>query len=518
MTILRNFGPAPMQIKDILTRGVFYRPVDTHSVEAALKVKEDIKSGKNVPRIPGELPFIPRMISKIKIGHLLGIGSTVLFWINSVLSKMTKPKDGERVANGSVELLRGLSKGFLGPGLLAGLVSFLTATFGTNIQEESIKAKLDTLVDRYQVKADGTSTNLKQNVPDSKFPSLDNVVLNETNEEELRRAISLIQDQNKGGIFCLRGITRCGKTMTAKAIARELASRSANKQAQFWFASDEAMERNFADKSKFLGEILGIETTVKRLERLVANAILENDDVVIVLDEAHQMLGFEGQGQVSNYDPNNPNQTSDVIESLKKLFSEKVRTKKCGNVYLVLTANSSANAMAAPMRGRMDADCFYDKPNQRERRKLIKLILEDELKNKNDRLKLKIEDFSDKDLDRLSSIGTCNLLEKFGNTEQIAYEEAVRAGFGGKVEELRSRPMLHYELIEKVVRSSVLEYIESKVTGKEKLIELIESSLKRKLEAELNQRPLWEGELTYYFGQNKPNHDPMMSLHRGTRL
>lgn len=492
---LSNLGPAPTQIKEILTRSVFYRPADTYSIEAALKLKEDIKAGKVTTKNLNELSTFKKFINQIKFGHLLGAVTVLL----PLLGRFIKAPEGK--SNDLKSLFNMVSF----PGFFIGIGSLFAATFFKNTQEESIKGKLDTLVDRYEVNADGTSVNLKQNVADSKFPSLDDVVLNETNEEEIKRAVSLIKDQKKGGIFCLRGITRCGKTMTARALTRELANKSESKKAQFWFASDEAMERNFADNSKILGQLLGIETTVKRLERLIANAMLEDEDVVIVLDEAHMMLGFEGSGKVSNYDPNNPNQTSEVVESLKKLFSEKLRTKKCGNVFLVLTANSSANAMAAPMRGRMDADCFYDKPTQIERKKLIKLILADELKNKKDRVNLKIEDFTDKDLEKLSSIGTCNLLEKFGNTEQIAYEEAVRAGFGGKVEELRSRPMLHYELIEKVVRSSVVEYIETKQTNKGNLVNLIETSLKKKLEAELKQRPLWEGELTYYFGQRSPD-------------
>ncbi len=52
---ISNLGPAPNQIKEILTRSVFYRPADTYSIEAALKLKEDIKAGKATTKNLNEL-------------------------------------------------------------------------------------------------------------------------------------------------------------------------------------------------------------------------------------------------------------------------------------------------------------------------------------------------------------------------------------------------------------------------------------------------------------------------------
>jgi hypothetical protein len=393
------------------------------------------------------------------------------------------------------ETLDGLSK----TGLLGSVGSFLVATFDKNIAEVNKAGLLDTLVTRYEVRADGKSINLTQGTESDRYPSLEKVVLSAENASELQAALDLTRDQGRGGALLLRGITRCGKTFTTKAIAHELAKNSPNKKAQYWFVSNSVMEKSLGDENRFFGKLLGEDPTIDKLEKIIAHAVMsrgEKDDIpiVIVVDEAQDFVSSK------NNSKNDPLQNSALVEGLKRLISEHLNTPKCKNILLAFTANSSADQLASPMQERMAADLFYDQPKAAERAAMIRLILADEFEKKGETLDIKLSDIKDSDLDKLAAIGTVNLLTKFGSkSETHAFEEAVRAGFGGNVEELRSRPMFNHLQIEKIVRSSVVNYIKSGMGGTKKLIDIIEDALKKKLDSVLANRSTWKKDLQFYF-------------------
>ena len=478
-------------ITNRLTESVFCRPKDIKTIEHALTVKREPILKQELEKTPSGFQYL---LSKIKIGHLIGLG-----WISTVLF-------GEYAKNkfnlDDKSLFSTFTRLNFPFGTVGSIGAFLVACFGKNTEEESTKGKLDTFVRRLTVNADG-STIGPNNVEDDDFPSLNDVIMPDINRQNLLQALSITHDEQRGGIFLLRGITRCGKTMTTRAAARYLAENSPNKKAYWWYATDNTMERSLADHERFLGSIFGSETTAQRLERILSRAILEDAPVVVVLDEAHMMLGSEGR-RTGSYDPNDPNQTSSIVEAIKKLVSEKLKTKKCPNVYLFLTANSSGNAIAAPMQGRMDTDIFYDKPDKDDRKQLITSTLKKQLELKKDLIDLKFEDFTPEDIESISEIGTENLLKQFSDTDdERAYSEAVLKGFGGDTRRLENRPLLTYELIEFIVKGAIVTYIQNGCKGgKNALIDSIENSLKQNVESILRQRS-WEGELLYYFGSGK---------------
>lgn len=486
------------RLKEVSTRSVFYRPKNIYSINKAYEMKK--KGEKNLD--PANLTTFQKLLQKLKVGHLIGLGTAGLFGGLDVIRRIAEKKKKKGTA-----AFTAVFESYSFFGALAGLASFLTACFYKNKHEESIKGSIDEIVDRYVVKADGSRTLIKEGVVDGKkHPSLDQVVLSRSNDMVLKDALALARDQKVGSIYCLSGITGCGKSMTAEAMATHLAKKSKTGRAQYWYASDKTMQENFMDLlpsfgQEILGKVLGVEGTHEKLEKLFAHAVLEDDDVVIVLDEAHNLLGSGGL----NFDPNNPHHSPQLVDSLKRLFSDKLKTKKCGNIYLVLPSNAKNDQIASPLARRMDANIFYDKPREEERKRLIKTIIEYEIRERGDQINIKAEDLKDEDFDKAAAIGTYNLLEKFGKNEDIAYEEALEAGFGGKVEELRSRPMFNGSEIDSVVRGAIVRYIENGCEGgKAKLLESIESSLQKLLDSILNERR-WESELKTYFGQSKPN-------------
>lgn len=475
------------KLTNLCTKSIFRPPVNIKSVDAALKIKAQSPDKRLQPKLESSWD---KAIQKIKVGHFAGIVLGGIGILSLYLAKTMKDTFLETLFKGS------------GPtGVFGGIVAFLVATFGSNEYESSVKEIIDEYVNRITVDKDG-NTVTRDGVPDLKCPSLDEVVLPQEHKDDLFGAMLLTQEEGVGGAFAFKGITRCGKTMSAKALARELAKRSPTGKAQFWFASEAAMKRNLADD---FGVNLFGETISQRIDRILGNAILEKDPVVIVLDEGHHLLGYERHGSERG-NLNSPHARSGMSSAFGKILSEKLRTKKCANVYLVITANSSAEEMSAHMKGRMDSDLFYDRPGETERKELIKLYLKEALEKHSDKLKgLKPSNFTDKDFEKLAEIGTVNLLKQYDKkSEKSAISEAKAAGFAGRIEMLRKRPMLHAEQIEKAVKTCVVRYISDGCKGRNKLYDMLRTSLEKNLSRELEERR-WEGELQYYFGnRNAP--------------
>jgi hypothetical protein len=482
-------------VKNFLTTSILRPHTAPDTVAKALKFQEQGKKLAS-PKANDQDTRIQKLTHKVKYGHFVGVGL-------GFLTAFIKPLIEKYNWDDSVSQF---IKRHLPLAVISSLGSFGIATFLPNPNELASQGDLDSLVQRFEVDSTGKSVDLKEDASSTDFPSLDDVILSESNKEELDSGLGIVKEKDRGGVFCLRGITRCGKTMTSKALARHLAQETGNK-AQYWYASEDTMTGSIADKEKLFGDMFGVETTIKKIERLLARAIVESNKgetpIVIVLDEAHKMLGGNSS-RPGKYDVNNPHHTNSVVESLKRLFSETVNTKMCKGIYVVMTANSSANEIAAPMRERMVADLFYDKPHEIERYRFIEHILQREMEEKTDKLDIKVNDITEQDIQHLSEIGTCNLLKQFGsNNEDRAFEEAVRAGFGGNVEELRNRPMLTHETIEKIIVSKVAHYANGKVAGgKQVLLRSIEEALNAKVQGILDQKSAWRSELLHYFGSN----------------
>lgn len=499
------------QVRETLTKRVFYRPTDIYSVDQALLVKQN--PAKYKPKENKELNSFQRFLTTVKLGHVVGAGWFGLIFGGEYARKNFNLDDDSFITK--------FIKNNTFFGTIGAVASLVIATLCKNVEEAATRGKLDGFVERTTVSSDGNSLT-KDGAKDKDFPSMSQVVMKKTDKDEILNAVFAAKDKGVGSVICLRGITRCGKTMTSQALAVEMAKKSKTGKAQFWFAKEEAMRKSFADDMPLkLFEQFGIETTAKRIERLIANAMLEEDHVVIVLDEAHMLLGYEGKdGTKKYYDPNDPNQRSAVTDALGKIIAEKLKSSNCSNVTVVLTANSAAHAMAQHMRGRMDVDKFYDKPREEERKELIRIILEREITRKKDSTKMdvKFSDITDDDLSRLSKPGTENLLDRYGeftnsadkDEKKNARDEAIRDGFGGNVKMLENRPVLHYQAIERVVERAVIDYAENG-GGKEKLLTSIESALKKAVEDELEQKALWKRELLYYFGENVGNKAVLVS-------
>ncbi len=485
-------------IKDGLTASVFYQPPDVKTVAQALEIKSNPKKLIEFKN-PKQLNVWEQSVRKVKNGHLIGLG-----WLLSVVGGdyIMKKFDLDEKS-----LFRSLILTNLPFGTVGGALAFLTACFGSNPAEEKAKSKLDMFVERVTVKEDGSSKNI-YGKEDKYFPDLNNdVIFDEKRDKEklfdvMERAIR----EERGEVFLLRGVTRCGKTMTAKAFTRELAKRSQGKTAQFWYATRAAMDRSLGDASPILKELLNSETTGERIERLISYAMLQDEPVVLLLDEAHLLIGSGERG----FDPNDPNQSSKVIEDLKILISEKLKTKNCKNVYMFLTANSSGRAIAVPLKNRMGFDKFYDRPKFEGRKEIIKKTLEKALTKLG---KEKDIVFNDCEYEYLAGqSGTAenrydaDLTKEYSSTDEAnkRYAEIIQAGFGGIEKVLKGRPLLQFEEIESIVDNAVYKWHEEGSNDKGNLIARIVKALDEEFKLSLESRE-WEGEISYYFGHKYKN-------------
>ncbi len=134
-----------------------------------------------------------------------------------------------------------------------------------------------------------------------------------------------------------------------------------------------------------MGVKIGGETIGERVERLVANAVAHykktGEYVVIGLDEAHHLLGKDSKHRYGGFNSADPNERSEVSNTLGKLIQDKIQTAKCQGIVLILMSNSTGSDMSAHLGRRFDADLIYERPDEELRKKLLEMVVTEELKN-----------------------------------------------------------------------------------------------------------------------------------------
>ena len=472
------------------------RTQDYTTVEKALK---DSSPGAKKPS---------KWLKMLKVGHAFGLAWLLSMFSGNILEKFDIDSDSA---------IAKVCKVNSPIALIGGVVSLLTATIGRNDLEDSMVNLLDNHVTRFKVNKDGSSVKSKDDQPWEYFPDLNEVVLPSGEQDYNSEIKALIKESRTRGVFInLRGVIGCGKTMTAKAIARKLMQEDwYNKDnVQVWFASQNTMEKAWADDGfprielPVIGRIGG-ETVSERLERLVANAVKHykqtGEHVVIILDEAHEMLGL-GDNTVD------PAVRSKISAALGKFCDEKLKKEMCQGVMVVATSNASGKQISAHLGRRFDLDIQFLRPAKQERLELIKNYLQKELKKqidgtskdlinenlardvKNQQISFDSNKFVN-DYGSLAEIGTENLFQsQYGGDK----DRAEGAGLLAYIAHLEKRDMMHCDAVIKAVRESLQLYESGGTLG---LKALIENSLKSKTAAAVKANHEWIQEIIHYFGE-----------------
>ena len=536
-------------IKNALTKTLIpsLRPSDYTTIESAF-------SNQNPKNLSGK----NSNLAKIKTGHVFGLGyllfSLVPFGLKKIIDFDTD------------SFLYKLAKVNLPISILAGIGSILTATFSRNDYENSIFNLLDNCVRRYQVKKDGSCIPLssEKNEIAEKFPQLSDVVLSPENRGA---AITKIKDaKNAGQVMNMFGSVGTGKTMTAKAIAREIAAQDYydKDSIQVWYANKDMMEKSMADSeigSKIIGFLsavlgdIGLETISQRVERLIANAIKHyretGEYVVIILDEAHEML-INDPGNTFGYNPVDPRYRTKTANELGELC-DKVRGKEiCKGIFLSLTSNVGIHQISPHLLRRLGIHTF-NRPDKTHKEELIKNQLKIELSVKPDEAvnpkvlqELKYNDFESEPVQtkikEIACIGSAvNLIKELFGEDGIesvpkGTNPAVESGESTTVdalarvldrvmndrkarEENRIDTKLYRVGLEKYERElrsrdmlhcqHITDAVHNAIInynggGVNKVLEFIEQSLKTSLKQTIDNRAEWEGEIRFAAGEIPP--------------
>ncbi len=508
--------------KNFLTATAFetVRPQDYTTIESAIKDKAVTKKGKS---------FGEKLLGFVKVGHIFGLAWLASTAVPYLLKKIFNFDDDSWL----IKLL----KIHIPIGMVGGLGSLGVATFCKNDYEGTLTNVIDDSVTRRRVYKGGKAELLKENVLDKRtYPSINAVVLPgddvitgqdgqmySEGQGSCRGEINsaFLRAQKAGIIFNFYGVTGCGKTMTAEAIADGILSQSwyKGKSVQIWDASSNLMDKTIVDEIgrngfvEFLEDMIGIklfgESIAERLERTIAHAkrhYLETGEfVVIVLNEAHALLGMSKKSGA--YNPSDPHSISRVATNIQKLV-DKFRTELGSGVCVAQTSNSSIDQIGTALGRRFDANVRFGRLGENSRKLLIQKVLNREL-NKPDSEQLNQNIVRDKarlkldpnDYEVLSkNIGTPDLFERSYDSKQARVENDLKP----HIAKLSHYDILTGDDVDRAVVDAVLNY---KSGGKEELKKLIATFLTYKESKEI-QDEKWKGEITHFYGSTSSSSMP----------
>lgn len=348
--------------------------------------------------------------------------------------------------------------------------------------------------------------------------NLDSVVINDNNKLKINAAI---QEAKKKGISLnIYGPIGTGKTMTGRGIAGEIVKTGVAEKATFWYASKEVLKPSSADAigKELFGIKLGGETVTDRIERLVANALAHykqtGEYVVVGIDEANLLVDGKASGdslwgeimnsKARGASKSDPTDRPQVIQDFAKLI-DKVNTEECKGVAIVLMSNNMKDRFGFLARRFTTSDSlYYGRFAEAERKKLIKMVAEKEVKEKNIS-----QGLTDAQIDELSKIGgPVNLYDRYyvsseTNSEydfkEHGYKEVTRkreqAPYWMKEpmkKDLRAVNVLHGDSITKSVGEAVVAF---QGGLKESLFEAIKEQLTAAAEKAADDKDMHLGEL-----------------------
>jgi len=466
-----------------------YRPEDYTTIESALI---STKKTKN------EESFADKIFSKLKFGHVLGTVFLAGLPIPKILSYFNVDDDSFWMK---------ASKILMPFEILGTAISYITATFCKNEHVESMKNILDHFVTRYKVTGDKV-VNLQTGAEDpQRNRSLDRLIMPDAMRRQIRSHVANSKD-NGVGLNAI-GPPGLGKSSTGFAIAAEAAGEG---NAQVWVANKNIMEGTLSDSQELglltkmfngvssvfgLGRLTG-ETFAERIERLIANAVKHyretGEPVIILLDEAHKLIGSKNDGS----DQNDPHNRTSTVEELGPLFEDKLKKEMCKGVILLATSNSSPDQIAGHFFRRLQI-LKYTNPTKKERALKIEDVLKEWFaseKYKGSKLQkdgiaidtvleeIKTRESStDPGSKKISSIGRVNLLKAYFDGDKEATD---KAGYGNFVKALEGRNILHYESIEFAVMDAINNYESGNRV--EAFVNLLRKCLQDKTKAEVENR------------------------------
>lgn len=328
---------------------------------------------------------------------------------------------------------------------------------------------------------------------------LSDVILDPDHETAIKLEIE--EAKKRGSVINIYGTIGNGKTMTGRAIAGELIQAKACTKAQFWYGKDELLKVEAVDHfggpvSIFGYTIIGGETIVQRVERVVANALAHykrtGEYVVIGLDEAHVLLeGHESKG--SRRSSTKATDRPAIIQAFAKMV-DKIQSKNgdCKGVVLMLMSNSAGNKFKFLERRMPNLE--YKRPTEALRKRFLKVIIPKMLEKYEIKGKVNLKE---SDYSRLAEIGTEDIFQKYWGSKVFQNSNGTESDYSPeyvkpKKEELKEYDLLHFDAIEKAVDKAAYDIKNGRGSS---FIDLLEGKLKKLTSDAASDRKAIEDEL-----------------------
>ncbi len=479
-----------------------YRPVDYKTIESA----HDTTITK-----PDALTGLDKFLSKLKLGHFIGTALLPLLGLPKLLDYFGVDSDS---------IWMKLSKIAIPFEVVGTAVSWAVATLAKNDFVESMKSLVDNFCQRLEVTRDKKIRDVITKKEIDKYMTFDNLIMEEGKKMEFGAFAETLMHRGDGrNVIEATGV---GKTSSVYASGARVFENDSyiGDTVEIWKANSNIMEGTLSDVGGLgfitktidrftgmlgLGKLTG-ETIAERLERLIANAVryhLETGKIVIILlDEAHEMLGkksssvsfangsemLRSNGQEGSGNPLNRSKTA---EELGPLFEDKLNSILCKGVGVIATSNSAAEDIAYHLLRRLGTDpVVLTKPREKERKEKLETTIRVNFQNldkyqavKKDNLDVaSVIKLAFNEANALQKFGEVDLFKSyFGNSEKAAQD----AGFGAYIEGLKNRNILHYDHLGKAVHVAMTNY---KGGGEDALVELLRIKLDSMVRSELGNR------------------------------
>lgn len=235
---------------------------------------------------------------------------------------------------------------------------------------------------------------------------------------------------HKGTTINLMGEVGTGKTFGATCLAGEIAKRT-GKPVEHWEVDKEATGSDFGDqlsKVPLVGGIVG-ETRVQKLERIVANALVEvkkhigsdgtpQKYIVISVDEVANWLGKpENKWDAYDFNPDDPSKRSEISNALGVLYN-KILNENGKGIVLALMSNAINKDVSKHLKDRFIVNQEFRNPDEELRAKYYFKIVNKTLRENGINFQL-----DQNECNEIAKIGTSNLLLDIFGREETVYAD-----------------------------------------------------------------------------------------------
>lgn len=340
---------------------------------------------------------------------------------------------------------------------------------------------------------------------------------------------SLFSELNhKGTTINLMGEVGTGKTFGVACLAGEIARRT-GKPVEHWEVDKEATGSDFGDqlsKVPLFGGIVVGETRVQKLERIVANALVEvkkhigpdgtpQKYIVISVDEVANWLGKpENKLDAWDFNADDPSKRSEISNALGVLYN-KILNENGKGIVLALMSNAINKDVSKHLKDRFIVNQEFRNPDEELRAKYYFKIVNKTLKDNGITFQL-----DQNECNEIAKIGTSNLLlDVFGKEEAVYDDGYSRAktstqrveGYvpheyqsGGVETEMKSYNLFNFRNVKlQVLTPLINQFKANQNLTKEEFISEMKSKLQDIVKSKLVTERTWQSDLDRRVGHRR---------------